>query len=160
MTFTQLDPLYRGLLSVFKKQNKTDSIAKYSQLYCEVNDSSIAKRDQEVTARMAASYNYSNYQKKSAENEKKASVFKSYVITLLVAFIIGLILFGILLQRHVLVKHEKQRTIERMKAEIALLTREYEGKLNQLQQLEKSHKKRIETIQKELGNEDAPLRSR
>ena len=151
MPLTAKNYMYDGLLRVFRNRHLADSIDKYAQLYCAVNDSSIAIKDQELTAQVAASYNYSNYQKKSAENEKKASVFKSYIIALLVAFIIGLILFGILLQRHVLMKHDKQRTIECMKAEIALLTREYEGKLKQLQQLEKSHKKRIETIQKELG---------
>ena len=151
MPYTAYDSMYRGLLSIFEKRHDADSIAKYARLYCEVNDSSIAIKDQELTVQLAASYNYSNYQKESAENAKKANLFQSYVIALLVAFIIGLILFGILLHRHTLVKQERQRTIELTKAEIASLTREYESKLKQLQQLEKSHKKRIDTIQKELG---------
>ena len=48
------DPMYRGLLSVFKTRRQTDSIAKYALLYGEANDSSIAKRDQELTAQMAS----------------------------------------------------------------------------------------------------------
>ena len=39
MSFAQKDPMYRGLLSVFKKRHQADSIAKYAQLYCEVNRS-------------------------------------------------------------------------------------------------------------------------
>ena len=152
MPHTGYDSMYRGLLSIFQKKHNADSIAKYAQLYCEVNDSSIAIKDQELTAQMTASYNYSNYQKKSAENARRANQLQSYVIALLFVIIISLLLFGLLLHRHTLVKQEKQRTIERTKAEIESLTQEYEGKLKQLQQLEKSHKKRIETIQKELGN--------
>jgi uncharacterized membrane-anchored protein YhcB (DUF1043 family) len=101
---------------------------------------------------MAASYNYSNYQKMSAENAKKANALQSYVIVLLVVIIICIILSAILLHRHNLIKQEKQRIMERTKTEMDSLTREYEGKLSQLQQLETSHKKRIGTIQKELGN--------
>ena len=151
MPHTGYDSMYRGLLSIFQKKCNADSIAKYAQLYCAVNDSSIAIKDQELTAQMTASYNYINYQKKSAENASRANQLQSYVIALLFVIIISIILFGLLLHRHTLVKQEKQRTIERTKAELASLTQEYEGKLKQLQQLEKSHKKRIETIQKELG---------
>ena len=146
------NPMFKGLLSVYKKRHNPDSIAKYAQLYCEVNDSSIAKKDQEITAQMAASYNYSRYQKKSAEDAKKANILQSYVIALLVVIIICIILSAILLHRHNLIKQEKRRIMERTRAEMDSLTREYEGKLSQLQQLETSHKKRIDTIQKELGN--------
>ena len=145
-------PMYKGLLNVYKKRHVSDSIAKYAQLYCEVNDSSITKKDQEITAQISASYNYSRYQKKSAEDAKKANILQSYVIVLLVVIIICIILSAILLHRHNLIKQEKRRIMERTKAEMDSLTREYEGKLSQLQQLETSHKKRIETIQKELGN--------
>ena len=151
MPYTACNSMYDGLLGVFRKLRLPDSIAKYAQLYCAVNDSSIAIKDQELTAQMAASYNYNNYQKKSVENAKKANLLQSYVIALLFIIIICVVLFGVLLHRHVLVKQERQRTIERTKEEIASLTRAYEGKLNQLQQLESSHEKRIETIQKELG---------
>ena len=38
MTYVQKDPMYRGLLSVFKKRHQADSVAKYAQLYGEAND--------------------------------------------------------------------------------------------------------------------------
>ena len=152
MTFVDYDPMYRGLLNVFRRQLNADSIAKYAQLFCAVNDSSIAIKDQEVTARMTASYNYSNYQKKSAESAKKANELQSYVIVLLVIIFICMILSVVLLHRHNLVRQEKQKTIERSRAEIATLRREYEGKISQLKQLERSHERRIDTIQGELGN--------
>lgn len=63
MPFTSKDSMYKGLLSVFSKRHQADSVAKYAKLYCEVNDSSIAKKDQNITAQMAAIYNYNRYQK-------------------------------------------------------------------------------------------------
>ena len=67
-----LNSMYEGLLSVFNKRHQADSIAKYAQLYCAVNDSSIAIKDQERTAILAASYNYNHYQHEAFENTKKA----------------------------------------------------------------------------------------
>ena len=71
MKAAQKDPMYRGLLSVFKKRHQADSIAKYALLYGEANDSSIAKKDQELTAQMASLYNYNRYQKEALKSEKK-----------------------------------------------------------------------------------------
>ena len=45
MAFVALNSMYEGLLSVFKKRHQADSIAKYAQLYCMANDSSIALND-------------------------------------------------------------------------------------------------------------------
>ena len=66
--------MYRGLLSIFAKKHQTDSIAKYAYLYNETNDSSIAIKDQQQTAQLAASYKYNSIQK-----EAKLSAEKSYI---------------------------------------------------------------------------------
>lgn len=70
--YTTLNSMYKGLLSVFAKRHQADSIAKYAQLYCAVNDSSIAIKDQERTAILAASFNYNRYQHEALENAKEA----------------------------------------------------------------------------------------
>jgi hypothetical protein len=85
------DPMYRGLLSVFKKRHQADSIAKYAQLYCEANDSSIAKRDQELTAQMASLYNYNRYQKEAFENENKALEAQNRFLYLCIFVLLGLL---------------------------------------------------------------------
>jgi len=92
MSFTAQDPMYRGLLSVFSKRHQSDSIAKYARLYCEVNDSSIAKKDQELTAQMAASYNYSLHQKEARESEAKAHRFFLWLIIILFSFLIFILI--------------------------------------------------------------------
>ena len=92
MPFTAYNSMHKGLLSVFTKRHQADSIAKYAKLYCEVNDSSITKKDQELTAQMAASYNYSLHQKEARESEAKASRIFIWLIVILFTFLIFILL--------------------------------------------------------------------
>ena len=73
---------FKGLLSVYSKLNQPDSIAKYARLYCEINDSTVFRKDQAITAQMAASYNYNHYQKEAQKNERKAHQTELLLITL------------------------------------------------------------------------------
>ena len=105
MPFTAYNSMYKGLLSVFTKRHQADSIAKYAKLYCEVNDSSIAKKDQELTAQMAASYNYSLHQKEARESEAKASRILIWLIVILFTFLIFILL---VLYVYRSIKHKRQ----------------------------------------------------
>ena len=92
MSVVQKDPMYRGMLSVFQKKHQPDSIAKYATLFAEVNDSSLNLKDQELTAQMAASYNYSLYQKEALEKEHKAHQWKIRLIILSILFLLTLVI--------------------------------------------------------------------
>ncbi len=72
ISYVTLNSMYKGLLNVFTKRHQTDSIAKYAYLYCAVNDSSIAIKDQELTANMSASYSYNRYQHEAFNNAEEA----------------------------------------------------------------------------------------
>lgn len=96
MPFTAKDPMFGGLLSVFKKKGLADSIAKYSQLYCAVNDSSIAIKDQQLTAQMAASYKYNSIQKEAKENAKKTFIANIRSICLLVALLVTITIITVI----------------------------------------------------------------
>ena len=104
------DPMYRGLLSVFKKRHQADSIAKYAQLYCEVNDSSIAKKDQELTAQMASLYNYNRYQKEAFENENKALEAQNRFLYLCIFVLLGLLALMYIGKK--LLKWRKEKLLE------------------------------------------------
>ena len=151
MPITLQNSMYKGLLSVFQKRHITDSIAKYAQLYCEVNDSSIAKKDQDLTAQMAASYNYNRYQKEAIEKERKVKrlnniLFISIVTTISMAYILW--------RRH----HNK---IKKMKEEFTKAKNDYQNNLHTLELLDTTHKTIIETIQQELNQEiEASLSTR
>ena len=146
MSFVAKDPMYKGLLSVFTKRHQTDSIAKYAQLYCEANDSSIAIKDQELTVQMAASYNYSLYQKEALENESKANKTRTFLIS----FIFLVILVAIILwKRYQSTKKQKQLEIEDLKAEHVRATDEYSRNLYTMQLLAKTHQQDLDLMQKD-----------
>ncbi len=110
MLFTSQNSMYKGLLSIFNKRGKADSIAKYANLYCAVNDSSIAIKDKELTAQMAASYNYSQLQKESNENAEKAHQTENrlYFVSL---FVLVIIFFIVIL----IAKYSRQRKEQQAK---------------------------------------------
>jgi hypothetical protein len=87
---------YRGLLSVFRARNISDSVAHYSLLFETALDSLHNKTDIEAIHRMSSLYNYSRNQKVAEQeklNAQKAMVFLNRVI--LVAFILLIAVIGI-----------------------------------------------------------------
>ena len=155
MTYTSRNPMYKGLLSVFRKRHQADSIAKYSQLYCETNDSSIAIKDQQLTAQLTASYKYNSIQKEALDNKSKAY-----------RFLVMLVLSGVLMAILVIVciytynqyrkkrkeqirRHEQE--LHQLKVEFADATESYEENLHELRLLEDSRKKVISIIQDEVN---------
>ena len=91
MSHLSANPMYKGLLSVFQKKHTGDSIAKYANLYCMSIDSSSVLKDRELTAHMAANYNYNRYQKQALENAEKANNRLYFVVVLLSLSILGII---------------------------------------------------------------------
>ena len=147
MSFSIRDAMYRGLLSVFLKHHLSDSIAKYALLFCEANDSSIAKKDQELTAKMSASYNYNRFQKLAQDNEKRANKNRMILIIIVgLVIIIALILWNLYQSE----KHKKQRELEILKSDYANATDEYNKNLHTLKLLEETHKSTISEMLKEL----------
>ncbi len=94
MSYIEQDPMYRGLLSVYKNKGVFDSIVKYTELFCATNDSSVVVKDQNITAQMAASYNYNRYQKEALQNaEKSYRATISLIIISILSVIILLVAF-------------------------------------------------------------------
>jgi len=146
MSFAEQDPMFRGLLSVFSKRHQADSIAKYAQLYCEVNDSSIAKKDQELTAQMSATYDYGLYQKEAFESESKANMTRIILISFIFLVVIAAI---ILWNQYQKVKRQKQLELDNLKAEHIRATEEYSRNLYTMQLLAKSHQQDIVLMKKD-----------
>ena len=162
MKAVQKDPMYRGLLSVFKKRHQADSIAKYAQLYGETNDSSIAKKDQELTAQMASLYNY-NHNKKIAEQEKQKSRKTRNLLAFVVVAAIGC---GILVLRK---RNERQKELRQLsqslfdtrkkREEISkelenLKAKDYESLIAQKEHKEEELNSIITSLQRQIGQAD------
>ena len=150
MSFTAKDPMYRGLLSVFQKKHQADSIAKYAALFAEANDSSIAIKDRELTAQMAASYNYSLYQKQSKKDAEDAYHANLRFIFISVITIILLIVFVIIIKINRARQRQKQKEVEQLKITFANTLELHKEKNKELQKLEETHQKLLSLIQLEL----------
>ncbi len=153
MSFVSQNPIYQGLLGVFQKRHQADSIAKYAQLYCQANDSSIALNDQQLTARMAASYQYNRFQKQAFENEKKAE--HSRFLLLLFSALGVAVVFGLLLAFSVYRKR-KQAQLFQYQRDLEHLERA-QTKLQELRSEEQEHS--LNTINS-LSEEIATLQRR
>ena len=145
MSYVDQDPMYRGLMSVFSKRHQADSVAKYAQLYCTANDSSIALKDRDQIARMTALYNYNRLQKEAHDNEVKA--YRIFIGLIIVLVAVGIATIAVFLGYRYY-----QNKIKKLKTELADASEEYEDNLRQLQLLEKTHQAVISNIQEELDH--------
>ena len=112
MAYTSQTDMYKGLLSVFRKRCLSDSIAKYAELYCLATDSSVIRHDQQQTAQLAASYDYSSYQRLAHQKEQEADQFKTTLIVVCSLSAIMILLFAIAYIRY---RDEKQRLRDRIR---------------------------------------------
>jgi hypothetical protein len=153
ISFVAQDPMYKGLLSVFGKRHKADSIAKYALLYGEANDSSIALKDQDIVAQMSASYNYNRLQKESQDNEVRA--YRT-LIGLIIAGVLLCVLFIIAFQ----IWKSSRRKIERLKVDFANTINEYEENMRVLRLMETAHKEEYESEKSRLLADNGRLQKR
>ncbi len=154
MTSVEKDPMYRGLLSVFEKRHQSDSIAKYAQLFCEANDSSIAIKDRDLTAQMASLYNY-NRNQKIAEQEKEKSRNTRNLLFLVVVLTIGC---GILVLRK---RNARRKELKQLSQSLFNTRKEREDIAKELEKLKaKDYESLIvlkERKEEELNNVIASL---
>ena len=156
------DPMFRGLLSVFKKRLQADSIAKYAQLYGEANDSSIAKKDQELTAQMASTYNYNRNQKIAEQEKQKSRNTRNLLVLVVVIFIVCAILIvrkrkerqdelRLLSQSLLKMKREREGIIK----ELEIITaKDYESLIVQKERKEEELNNVIASLQQQIGQAD------
>ena len=99
---------YKGLLSLYQKSGKSDSISKYANLYCQTNDSASFTHSAEEITRMQAIYNYDASERKAEQNERKADTYRATLFV--IAIIIVLVGYWILY----FIKRQKQLNIKKL----------------------------------------------
>lgn len=142
MSYTSMVPMYKGLMSVYGKKHLTDSLFKYSKLYAEVNDSSMAIKDQQQTAQLSASFNYRYYKSLSLENEKNIFKIGFFAMICLIILVLTIILGFYMGKRYK----------EIQKKEREALRNEYLQKLKEMQQLEDTYRIAILEAQKAMAS--------
>ena len=153
MSYADIDPMYRGLLSVFTKRHQADSISKYAQLLCLVNDSSIAKKDKDLIAQMAASYNYNRYQKEALGHEKIAHRTQILLLSVLILVTIVALILYTKWRNHL----KKQK---RLRTEYTKATEEYEKNIRTMRLLDSAYQEVINAMKDELSKTKSENQSR
>ena len=83
-----LDFTYKNLCSLYRNEGKIDSLAKYTVLYCETNDSSLECLSTTTVEQMQSLYDYSRSQEhaQKVENENARIRIRLYLLGLLLLF--------------------------------------------------------------------------
>ena len=118
-----LETCYRGLMDVYSLKQQPDSVIKYAQLLCSINDSICSDQSSEQLLKMQSLYNYSKIQEQALIAEHCVSKLRVMMLILIsVAILVCIILWG-MYQKHIRI--EKQRQID--------ANREYQALLNEME---------------------------
>ena len=126
---------FRGLLSVYERLGIADSISKYAKLFAAANDSSFMHVNQQQVEQVRASYNYRKHVKE-AQRLKEANTLRGWLLCL--GILALLVLLFLLLWVRAKARERKRRLQElhriheELQAKYALLTEDYEQKLEEM----------------------------
>ena len=146
MSHTSCNRIYHGFLDVFKERGNVDSIAKYSELYCAANDSSISIKDQDIAARMSASYDYMLYANRANRLELAHTRLMSAIVIIVLAIatvVLGMIAMFFRYRKKTIAR---QAFMERQENNYKCLMAEYDAKIQALEDLMVSHENTIESL--------------
>jgi hypothetical protein len=88
-----LSAAYKGLYKLFKDAGRTDSVAKYADLYCTLNDTLYVEKTIEKLQHMQALYNYERNQSLAQQKEQEALDARNMLIfTLMLSSLIFVII--------------------------------------------------------------------
>jgi len=113
-----LDFTYKNLCLLYQKTGEKDSLGKYSLLYCETNDTTIAKMSTVTVERMQSLYNFNRFMQIARKAEMESSRTKRLTLFLYTALLI-LIFLGISVTYYL--KYIKNKTINKQIKEIEKL---------------------------------------
>ena len=151
MKHTSRDPIYAGLLRVFQKSGQGDSIAKYAQLYCAANDSSLATTDRELTAQAANHYNYTRAQREAmTQNERVSKLLLAQTLLGAILLIGAIITIAIIKQNR---ERKRRRDIEfaRLTYDLKKTKTEYASQKQAIRYLETAHQESMELLRQDIN---------
>jgi len=147
MQYSHRDAMYRGLLNVFRQKNDIDSIYKYTQLYCQANDSSVVAKDRDLIVQMKAAYNYNRMQQEALHQTQKAAKVRGWLMFFISLAIILLMSFVWLWTDFKRRRRQKHEELERIRHELAEAEAAYQKETHKLDIVKSTHQKVIRLIQ-------------
>ena len=110
---------YRGLTEAYSLKHQADSVMKYANFYCLLNDSLTQENSSEHLLRLQSLYNYTKIQEQAIKAEQKASHLRVTMIMLVViGTVIAIIALSFYQKR---LKKERQKQIDTNKKYQVLL---------------------------------------
>ena len=126
---------YKGLLMYYQKKHIADSIAKYATLFANANDDSYLNVNQRQVEQVRAFYNYQKHVNE-AQILKEANTLKGWLLCLGILALLVLLFLLLWVRAKA---HERKRRLqelhrihEELQAKYALLTEDYEQKLEEM----------------------------
>jgi len=123
---------YKGLMTVYQQRGIADSVAKYANLYTEINDSDNIAHSAETFNKMKAVYDYSANQQRAIAKEKEANRYKAILYSIIALAIAGIALLASILKKK---KRERMEELRKVNTHYNNLLNEYQEKLQELQNL-------------------------
>jgi len=129
----------KGLMQLYQKQYNPDSLAKYAEIYCSLNDSLIKGHETDNIQRLQQLYNYERSQTIASQKSKEAAEAKS-IIWICLATITILLFTTYVYVIHVRKSREREHRLylhhiellEQYKADVENLEAEKNGQLKQV----------------------------
>ena len=151
---------YKGLMSIYRQLEKWDSVAKYSDLYCQMNDSASFIHSAEEITRMQALYNYNQNEKRIADQEERARNYKQIIVFLAILFVITGYIIYLIIKRQ---RRQKKEELKKANSEYLTLLISYTKVQQDLSlarrdqiKFREEKEKEIEHLQKELSLYHSP----
>lgn len=120
------ESVYKGLKTLYWQLGIGDSISKYSDLYCQYNDSASFQHSADELMRTQALYNYEEHERIAAKKTQEANRYKNIIVVSFVVF--GMIAYYC----YRYIKKQQQRK----KEELIAANREYVSLLEQYKKLQ------------------------
>lgn len=117
---------YKGLMMVYQKLNKPDSIAKYASLFAEANDSACVLSSSEEINRMQAIYNYNENKRIADQKSIEADRYRNiiYIIVIISAITV-----------YYIYRYIKRQQIQR-RQEMQVINKQYSDALSRYDELQ------------------------
>lgn len=113
---------YRGLMHLYVRKSVADSVFKYSQLYCDANDTASVRQASEEILRTQALYNYERSQREAEQMRRQSFIYYLMLVGLCVLVVVPIIIYVVYLFRQ---KKLREQRIEQQNQEYAKLYADY-----------------------------------
>ena len=152
---------YRGLLSVYEKLGKSDSISKYAKLFAKANDDSYLDSEQAIVHQISAMYNYSRQQQVAEEKKREARSWMAGAITTVMVALLAITLLLVLFYRTKARRLQEINDLKEVKENLESLLEEKEKSADVISQeiirlnnknssISKTHQETVGRLQKQI----------